>query len=377
MKRILCIILALCLTLTTFAGCGKKETPEKGDNLKDNVEDIQSDANKTDDSKVDMNCVTDASPFKNGIAYVEYGANETVEEQEILFINKQGNVLFKSKDYFVMNGEPIFTPNGVTILREKKGNNYVLCDIKANKIYSASDLGGTDIVRDRFNDAFEDGYMLVEKIETTFDGSTKTLAIYNGKFELLCPFSEEMYDFALGTGYSYYNNGYILNDSYPNQYIDIKNGVIGEDITKIPLSSDLNAWDKLEGKFDTLAYRTEFSNNCAGVVFESEGVYYYSIIDIDGNLAFEPIQAEYSEGTLNGEKREYVLGNLDKQNNNFHIEMFDMNGRTGTIDVPVQYTGRVYDRYLCLYGDETVVVEIYGKETTDICYYNMDGTRLF
>ena len=381
MKKILCILLTFCLMLTIFAGCVKKEVLDtNNDNSKDNIGDIHSGANKSDMGKVDMNLATGASAFNNGIAYVKYGANENVDEQEIVFIDKQGNILFKSKDYFVMNDEPLFTTNGVTLLKEKNASNYVLCDIKSNKIYTASDLGGTSIVYIGFEEAFRDGYIFVEKVETTYDGSTKLLAIYNDKLEEICSFSEEIHKFTIGDGFQFteYNNGYIFNNTVDhNIYLDVANGVIGEDVTKIPLSPDLNAWEKLEGKFKTLAYRTEFSNNCAGVVFESEGVYYYSITDIAGNLAFDPIKTEYSAGTLNGEKREYVLGYLDKQNNNFHVELFNMNGQTGTLDIPVNYTGTVYDRYSCLYGDGTVVVRVHSKNTVNICYYNMDGTKLF
>jgi len=380
MKRILSIILVLCLMLTTFAGCGKKETPEKGDDSKDNIEDIHSDLNKIDTDKVNMSLVTSASAFNNGIAIVRYDYNDKLTDWQFLFIDKTGNILFETRDYYCDINAPI-TPNGIVLLHPKEqGVEYVADDIKANKIYTASDLGGTSIVYDGFEEAFRDGYLFVEKVETTYDGSTKTLAIYNDKLEEICPFSEEIHKFTIGDGFQFteYNNGYIINNPVDhNIYLDVANGVIGEDVTRIPLSPDLNAWEKLEGKFETLAYRTEFSNNCAGVVFESEGVYYYSITDIDGNLAFDPIKTEYSAGTLNGEKREYVLGYLDKQNNNFHIELFNMDGQTGTLDIPVNYTGTVYDWYSCLYGDKTVVVEVHGKDTVNICYYNMDGTKLF
>lgn len=381
MKKVLCMCLALCLMLTTFVGCGKKEpSGEKEGNSKDNIENIHNDANKTDADKVDMSLVTHASPFKNGIAIVRYNYNNKLTDWKFLFIDKNGNILFETKDYYCDINAPI-TSNGMVILNSlEQGGGDVVCDIKNNKIYTASDLGGTSIVYDGFEEAFRDGYIFVEKVETTYDGSTKSLAIYNDKLEEISTFSEEIHTFTIGDGYQYkeYNNGYIFNNPVDhNIYLDVANGVIGEDVTKIPLNPDLNAWNKLEGKFDTLAYKTEFSNNCAGVVFESEGVYYYSITDIRGNLAFDPIQTEYSVGTLNGEKREYVLGCLNKQNNNFHIEMFDMNGRTGTIDIPVNYTGTVDDRYLCIYGDGTVVVEIRGKNTVNICYYNMDGTKLF
>lgn len=385
MKRILSIILALCIILTVFAGCGKKETPETGDDSKDNIEDIHSDANKTDIGKVDMSLATGASAFNNGIAYIKYGTYKTPEKQETILIDKQGNILFKSKDYSIMyglNGEPIFTANGITVLIEKNSNYYALCDVKANKVYTASELGGTGIVHDRFNDALEDGYILVEKVEATFDGSTKLLAIYNDKFELLCPFSKEMYDFALGTGYSNYNNGYILNDNYPDEYIDIKNGVMGKGVSQLQLEPNYNeVRDNLYRKYETLIESTEFSGNYSGVIFQSENNYYCSVADIDGNLTFEPVQINYAHfitsQTLSGDNGKYVCYFLDKTNNSLHAEMFDTKGITGTLDIPVNYTGTANDRYICLYGDETVVVEVHGKDTVNICYYNMDGTKLF
>lgn len=383
MKRILCFILALCLMLSTFAGCGKKDVSgENSDTSKDNIENIHSDTDKTDIGKVDMSIVSKASPFKNGIAIVQYDYNDKLTDWKYLFIDKTGNILFETKDYYCDMNAPI-TSNGIVLLQSREqGGEYVACDIKANKIYTASDLGGTNIVCDRFTDAFADGYILVENIETTYDGSTKTLAIYNEKFEMLCPFSKEMYDFALQNGYSQYNNGYILNDIYPDEYIDIQGGTMGKGTSQLQLEPDYNlVRDNLTRKYDTLIDSTEFSGNYSGVIFQSEDNYYCSVADINGDLTFEPMQINYihniTSQTLNGDNGKYVCSSLDKANNNFHIEIFDTKGITGTIDIPVQYTGTVNDRYSCLYGDETVVVEVHSKDTVNICYYNMDGTKLF
>lgn len=383
MKKFISIFLIVSLMLTLFAGCGKEKTSDDESNKKPSTTvgvngEVNDDVPSVDVDKIDMTKATfGVTEFKNGIAIVPCKEGQGTVTN---YIDKKGNVLYQaSGEIMAMYGEEV-SPNGVCWVKDPTARYDYLLDVKNQKVIKAEDLGGTNIVA-VVDGAFSDGYIFVEKIETTYDGSTKWIAVYNDKFEMIYDFSTELHEFLYTTGYcsvDTYNEGYVYSnhskDDNTGKYFDLKTMTYGDDWLCVPTNA--GDWSELlnDEKFDNSFRRGDFTDGSAGVSFNSEGTFYFSIVDTEGNFFFEPIQTKGFE--ISGENGQYVVYGGDTDN--LYVEIFDKTGKKGEIVIP----NKGYDGFYCTYSDNTILIECtFWRETETkknyVCFYDMNGNKLF
>lgn len=383
MKKILSIILALCLLLTAFAGCRKKEP--SGDivaNSKNDIDNVNSDnMSNNATNKVDKKRIIHTKGYENGIAYVVI-ANEGEFTSYPAFIDENGNILFEAKGFTYNEANPI-SEKGITLLYDNDMINYI-CDIKNGRIITAQELGGTNIVQGEY-EILGDGYVLVGKVETAYNGSTKSIAIFNDRMEEVYSYSKELYNFLYETYWGMdrrYSDGYIYSEIYSdNGYFNINTGKFGNNINEIPTSARENDSDRIWSNilnnnedFVNVYERGTFVDGYAAVGFETEGVYYFTIVDKNGDFCFEPIVTKGNY--IRGSAGEYVVVAWDRQGDSY-IEIFNTSGKVTEIAIEIENFHEVELTY-----SENIISIVSGVHTFDTyersCeFYNKDGTKLF
>lgn len=385
MKKVLCMCLAFCLMLTAFAGCGKSDSVDgDNDNKINNRENINSKDNISDNNtknKVDKKRIIHTKGYENGIAYVVI-ANEGKITSYPAFIDENGNILFEAKGFTYNEANPI-SEKGITLLYDNDMINYI-CDIKNGRIITAQELGGTNIVQGEY-ELLGDGYVLVEKVETAYNGSTKSIAIFNDRMEEVYSYSKELYNFLYESDWGMdrrYSNGYIYSEIYSdNGYFNINTGEFGNNITEIPTSvreeNSNEIWTSIfnkSDKFVNIYEQGEFINGYAPVVFKTEDVYYFTIVDKSGDFCFDPVVTKGNY--ICGSAGEYVVVAWDGQGDSY-IEIFNTSGKVTEIAVEIENFHEVELTY-----SENIISIVSGVHTFDTyersCeFYNEDGTKLF
>ncbi|MBQ8767761.1 MAG: hypothetical protein IJZ16_13270 [Clostridia bacterium] len=381
MKKVLCMCLALCLMLTNFVGCDKtdneKDNQNNTENINENIDEGNNALSTPSNNKVNKNTIIATKGYENGIAYVQrYVEGENIHS----FIDKKGNILFETTEYCYNMLEPI-SKNGITILYTNDMVNYV-CDIRNGKIITAEELNGTNICSNY--EMTEEGYILVEKVETTYNGSIKSYAIFNDKLEEVFPYSEKLHSYLYDNFWNMLrcDEGYIYSNSNLDYgYFDINTGIFGTDINEIPTSVRDNDSDRIwsdvlnnNEDYVNVYERGAFVNGYAAVGFETEGVYYFTIVDKNGDFCFEPIATKGNY--IRGSAGEYVVVAWDEHGESY-IEVFDTNGKVTEFIVEIENFAQVELNY-----SENVICIASGLHDFNtkerICeFYSEDGTELF
>ena len=89
------------------------------------------------------------------------------------------------------------------------------------KITTPADVGGThfEFYSDQFwKDMFDDGYIIVKKVVSDFQGATYKAAILDTSLNVIVDYSQEVYSLIYNpTIEKTYLNGYLISDTYENR----------------------------------------------------------------------------------------------------------------------------------------------------------------
>lgn len=272
----------------------------------------------------------------------------------------------------------------------------VLCD-KTGKIITAEELGGDKFIDEEV--IFADGYILVKKTTTSYQGSYDEMAVFNSKLEKIVDFSQELYetyerDFTYSSTNCY--NGYLFN-SVVDGYIDLNTGTVSkvssELMNKIQPKRESDFWcvgERYNGSFytendeelfiydgrkkwfsdeytptiSTIFDLSEYENayvvsmneffyngyvdGYAGLRFRVEDSEegernYFTIMDEKGEFCFEPIETQGIITDVKSENGIFALrvtpNSFSKEN--FYVEVYDKSGKIGAKEYQRSKNGRI------------------------------------
>lgn len=423
MKKYFVLFLCIILAMTCLAACGKPNAGEKTPTASGNVWEDETSTNNTvngdgeqmdptnstindkeDDEQKETPWIVEALkngeyifayPFYGDLAFVRTGGGDYV-------IDKTGNIKISLGNGYIIDEETRFY-NGWCVLSD------CLINTKGEKI-KAEDLGGTALSKTKIDDELlKAGYIVVDKVTSSFEGSKYESAIYNTKLEQVQPYSTELYalfhwDEPFTQGLSFYNGyvyyptsrklsfweyeGYIQTyhiatntfaeyDNFPETYVN-----------KLDFASFSSPYGKPKGMYrngelvlDLSQHKTLFSVTFTGdfgvAEFRNEEQEnYVTIIDTQGNFLFEPILVgKQGSVQFNGNVlllRTY-LGVQDGMQKT-QIKTFDLEGKVlGSIEESSE-NGSLMSVVVTL-GEDTIVVENFANDS--ICYYNTKLEPLF
>lgn len=330
-----------------------------------------------------------ATVFSEGLAFVYL--TDTDHSDTVYCINKEGYIVFEVDQRLIRNDtynsmSAMFV-NGLVLLDD------AFCDTAGNFTYP-EDVGAT-----MFCDiALEDGYIIAERVETTYDSSKKEMGVMNTDFEWIVEPTEEIYNafggikqiekqeysFPLDPSGSivYYSDHLCLSGT---TFLNLKTGEISDSIS-IPMPSD--KWEPtqpfyrdgpceyvdyidnvvLELSYDNIISPKPFVDGKALIGFENEDTYFFALIDEHGEMLFAPVRTEYYPGY----HRMYAFfdGNYivleDKDGGVFYC--YDSTGKllgsldTYTIDPSRSFSASIHDGVI-------MIRSILRYADTAICYY--------
>ena len=138
----------------------------------------------------------ESTNFSNGMAVI---SSIDGDEKTLYGIDKKGNLLFSLENHSTLYEKKQFI-NGLLYIYNWENDTIGLMD-DTGKIITAEDLGGTQFVsfnnkvygRSYWVDMFEDGYVIVNKVVTTFQGTTYESAIFDENLNVVVDYSERLY----------------------------------------------------------------------------------------------------------------------------------------------------------------------------------------
>ena len=328
--------------------------------------------------------------YSDGYAFVELDGDES----KTYCIDKEGHLKFSLEGkYLVESG----FQNGYALLsryQETYGLEYCLCD-ENGKITVPKDVGATYFSMDNdwvkqpndgirpFEDLLSDGYIIVVRNVIYDDEAVIEYGIMNTDFEMVVDYSEDL-DFLLRHAW-YYKNGimYGINysdwnretgkwEKYPFSFFDINNPMEIEHemdtfLKKVNVNNPSDVWysyfdgevfDFLNTEIFNLSvhgsnvnFLGDFENGVAPIRLISGENIYFSVVDEENNLKFEPIligKSSYSSycGYDNGK---YLYRNGESDTLTFYV--FD---ETGLIKKQEFDDGRAFMKY----SDERIILGI-------------------
>ena len=192
MKKLLTVILTISMLLL-FVACElapsdkpsgnnqQNNTTQNNTNTENNQQNNNENNNNTD-TKDPINIEHIFTGFSEGLMFIKDG-NNTQNTHPISCIDKTGKTVFKIDASRVISE----FHNGLSFIEQEDA---VLCD-KTGKITTAQQLGGNAFITNRL-EIFKDGYILVKKTTTSYQGSVDELAVFNAKLEKIVDFSSEL-----------------------------------------------------------------------------------------------------------------------------------------------------------------------------------------
>ncbi len=318
-KRILCALLALVM-LMSFAACGEKESNDDGGKKSDSSTSSGSSSDggnsnapskgesiphtgKRLDGEIDQ-----GTAFHEGLAFVCING----DEDRTYCINTEGYIVFEADEFFPYCSSYKFV-NGMALIN---GNIYDT----AGKCTTPESVGATKF----YNIAFEDGYILAEKVTADYSTTKKELGVMNKNFQWIVEPKETLYQAVESQLHaiifpdvadSYYYQDYVCfqdgsySPSFDNVslYLNLKTGELTEEAPfETPAHGlfhhskglcdyqgniiiDLSKYENIH-----FPYGSEFVDGKRPVVFynyEAEKCY-FSFIDETGEFLFEPKELE-------------------------------------------------------------------------------------
>ncbi len=265
--------------------------------------------------------------YSDGYAFVEIDNDKSNK----YCIDKNGNVKFKLDESFYM--VECGFKNGYAVLfryTESQGGEYCLCDENGN-ITVPHDVGATYFSMDNervrrpnegpFEDLLSDGYIIVVRHAASEIEVVNEYGIMNTDFEMVVDYSEDL-DFLLrdvwhykngimyGNDYSVWNREEREWEKYSFSFFEINNPMEIEhemdDFLEKANANPSDVWycDYFDGEvfdflnteiFNLSVYGTDvdflgdFENGVAPIRLISGENIYFSVVDEENNLKFEPI----------------------------------------------------------------------------------------
>ncbi|MBO5415373.1 MAG: hypothetical protein J6A83_01930 [Clostridia bacterium] len=355
MKKFIALFLVILTLLSLIACSSSPESQLDNLNTPNNILSEDSSSPSEDNkTKVDMSKVTESTPFSEGKAWVRIGDITSQDDKTIHCINKKGEILFSLNNVY-LNGVSTFH-NGIALVYQD--SSVCICD-ENGKVTTPSQLGADEFLAspsllssERASEYFKGGYVLAKKTETTFNGSSTKLAIFNSKLEKLSDFSEELFEIYQDIGGTYYN-GYVVSLE-KDKIFDLRTGRFVDDPASVLASfnpqyaSDL--WSHVKDYRGNYYYETfsesdtktidlaqysetlyrmyDFQGGVAPIVFRSSNKYFFTLIKEDGSFCYEPIELSGNFENLYICKGKYVIRSIT------HLETFDKTGKIAELELP-------------------------------------------
>ena len=356
-KNLFLFLTILILTLS-LCGCGEnsdntkndtnnKNTPltETTDNTKDDTETMtdvpeNSTDKPTDTRKKLQGKITGVGEFSEGLAFVSIDNNQDTT----YCIDKKGYIVFEVRQDITSRGtiDAKFI-NGLAYL-EADGS---LCDASGN-VTLPSDVDVTTF----YPNALEGGYILAEKITSDYASTKKELGIMDTSFKWIVAPSEDLHKkicnefgtLALDTpGINNPNDFYFDNFLYIdalNTVLDLKQGDL---VTDGEINFPAFAWESYpDGSYilnDEVMLKIDFTNlSSTGHFVEEKAIIlfynkdsrlsYFSVIDKQGNLLFEPVELDSKEYSSYNFKTDgdIILFASDSFGSDYTISTYTLNG---------------------------------------------------
>ena len=348
LKKVLCCVLCALLLVTFLASCGK-ENAQVGDSS--NV--TAGTSNPTIDNT--QNVVSPTNPW---IVEVFYGDMTGKWPNATNFYEGLAFVLFDGNTYLIDRSGNLKADLGCTtaVLDDLRfydgvciidgdnangGTDYII-DTEGKKT-TAGDLGGTALYTERiYKELLAGGYIVVDKVTSAFDDVTYESAIFNTKLEQVQTYSAELYElfhversFSEGLsfydGYVYYGAHRKINSWESEKYYQtyhIATNTFAE-YSKFPQTyvNEMDFAHYREASYSEVAgmyrddalildlsqyttlSRVEFVEDLGVAKFcNEEGISYFSVMDTEGELQFDPIQ--YSTNRMGTDGMYFFNGNV-------------------------------------------------------------------
>lgn len=367
MKKLLALTLATLMFFSiTACNTTKNNIGSNSDNTQNTVNNSEGDGS---------NAPSDNNPSNNDNA-IKIGRILTGYHEGLMFIDSANNIEIHTISCIDKTGKNVFSieassiisgfHNGLALVMQEKA---VLCD-KTGKIITAQELGGTSF--DVYNSKiFEDGYILVNKTTTSFQGSVNEMAVFNSDLEKIVDFSSDLYTWC-NDDYRYagttYYNGYLFDRGITSSVLDLRTGIRSENLAEwvenieLKNESDFLITGEEFEKYYIYDYRevlssdeydpkrtpiidfsetggrirsknqigTGFVDGYAALVFEVEDSEvdernYFTIIDESGAFLFEPIETQGVIGQIAYDNGFFVLNT-----SNGYIEVYNQSGKVAT-----------------------------------------------
>lgn len=334
----------------------------------------------------------DATTFNEDYAFVRIRK----EQNELYVIDKTGNIKFPLEINSIAMDELSFH-NGLCFIK----NNTVayLIDTEGNQ-YKAEDFDGTVLhTTDIDQELLEGGYFIVDKVTSTFDGATRETAIYNTKCKQVHPYSSELYAFFHSDRLEFYN-GYVIEDDTKiyhiatNTYGEYKDLPYAHKMDRTyyshPVGSEKGIYrDSVLlmdlSQYETLRYVEYIGDNGIATFENEENDHYFSIIDTNGNLKFDPIYYGNMINNYVGMNNCFTLfngntimtqTNINQPDNTLlvQIKTYDLKGNEkGALEFIV--SAGAMPQIATKFGIDSIVIENHKNNT--INYYDMNLEPMF
>ena len=401
MKKILALLLVFLMILFV-AACNSSSDDFDDDDKNGNVNSMGGSSNNGDNGNnagnnfVNMDSVTDASGYKNGLMQVaEKGADGRIQ---IFFVNKKGERVFdlpsvEGKTYIYNSFDSGFFGKYYPITQAATDSynsytaryeieNTVLIDT-SGKLINPIDVGVTDFLgweEDIALDMMQDGYILAKIDKESYsEGTVTSLLVLDNNFKKLADLSGVV---GINDLYSYkYFHGYIYNE---DGAIDLKNGRVYSDISdvysQITLKHESDWWEYGNGGYydirdpekkivlsmenfpDTRDGYFYFADGLCAIMFNSSGIYYFSIINEKGEMLFEPVK-------LSGAARVCSCNGVYAVLTDKYLYTFDKSGKIA--ELAHQTTASPGTFY---FSEDVIVLRFYGPS---VRVYTSDLKPLF
>ncbi len=315
--------------------------------------------------------IYDAQPFSSGRAWV---TDENYGNLNIC-INEKGEILFKLDGLYDALSAFI---NGYALIDSiEVGKTASIIDTNGEVVVSSETHGFTDVLdrSETYNynsKAFKDGYLAVYKEIESFDGLSYQYGVLSNAGEWILELSDEYLPNEKFSAYGYEGGYFYLRSKTTNEYLywNLDDG-----------STDVNAPDLSCGD-ETPDVKDRYPTaNEIGVLlsdakytyirFKNEsGTYYYSLIDRDGNLKFDPVElTSYTVGFDEDTKRIYAVDYTGK------VIIHDTDGNK-ICEFSVSLGNDNIDKIYCSYDRDDIY--LLGWRYNGVYeFVNSDGEKLF
>lgn len=376
MKRILSLLLALSI-LFCLCACGNSSSGRSRDrddsesSLDDNDSPSSNESQKIKHTgKKISGEITSASLFSNGLAFVCIDN----DDQTTYCITKEGYIVYQINNQHV-NNIVALTFSGSFVLI-----NNILYDMQGNAT-APEDLGVTQF----YDLAFEGGYIIADIITADYSSTKKELCVFDKNFDVVIAPSEELYS-AVENSLKHLSDAYYYQDTvyfqWDDCYLNLKTGEISEDAPfEIPSSMWKKGYNNYTvdddvyldlSNYENIRSLYEFQNGKAPISFYNKDakLYFFSMIDEDGNLLFDPVKFGENHVLIDYDGYETLIV---YDTNRKKVKSYNIRGELlGELDKTSSRDSWSFD-----VGDSVIRVCCGSAYRSYYSYFNSDFTPLF